>query len=205
MKDVTAVIVSYNRAELLQRAYESIRKVSDMHVIIIESSPEDSECYMYSQSISAYNTQVITTGSNIGHGKGMHKGIMLALTKKVLLMDSDAQIINKDVFTDMLSLLSPDDFGIGQVVPVNVDGTNVGEDYPDFIPYLHPHFAIINRDVYLRVPSFVHHGAPCIHTMVYLNNFKKFGLVDFPVNQYVNHEGRGTRSLNPEGFLKGWE
>lgn len=205
MHSITAVIVSFNRVELLQRAYESIRKFSDMPVIIVEGSDPTNECYAYAQSIAAYNTEIIIAGKNIGHGKGMHVGIGKAMTKYVLLMDSDAQIINGDVIQDMMSLLGPNDFGIGQVVPVNPDGTNVGEDYPDFIPYLHPHFAIIDRGIYMMIPNFVHHGAPCIHTMEYLNNFKKFGLVDFPVSQYVNHEGRGTRSLNPEGFLKGWE
>lgn len=205
MKNITAVIVSFNREDLLRRAYESIRKFSDMPVIIIDGSFANDPCDDYSRSLNSENTKVVNTAKNNGHGPGMDRGIKMADTDFVLLMDSDAYIKDGDILESMLNLMESDTFGVGQVVQVNPDGTNVGEDYPDPISYLHPHFALINRDIYRKLPGFVHHGAPCLRTMEYINTFKKFIIKDFPVADFIHHDGRGTRSLNPEGFLKGWQ
>lgn len=211
MNNITAVIVSYNRADLLRRAYESLRAVSDMPVIIIEGSDKDSECLEYSRSLVAHNTSILEAPGNIGHGKGMDLGIRQAKTEYVLLMDSDVEIL-KPCHDLMIEMMNPIDivgkpcFGCGLVVPVDGNGTNISPEDPDAIDYLHPYFAVINCEIYCKVPGFVHHGAPCIRTMQYLHTFKKYSLIHWPeLKEYVHHDGRGTRQLNPPEFLKGWE
>jgi glycosyltransferase involved in cell wall biosynthesis len=208
MNNITAVIVSYNQAELLKAAYSSIRKCSDMPIIIVDGSQPDNPCKQLVFHLAVQpNVKIYEFPHNVGHGKGMDFGIRKAQTDYVLLMDSDVTIDDGSCIPDLIAHLKRDEklFGVGQIVTVNEDGTNVPADDPDAILYLHPHFAIINREVYFKLPGFVHHGAPCIRTMQHLHTFKKYGLAHFNVSNYVTHKGRGTRALNPKEFLKGWE
>lgn len=207
MNDITVVIVTYNTKELLQRAYESVRKFyPEMSIIIVDGSDKNNNCYDYAVSLQGGFTTILQTPNNVGHGRGMEWGIKLAKTKYVLLMDSDVEI-QRPCLPNMWTRLEnePTAFGCGLVVHVDENGTNVDSDTPDAIPYLHPHFALISRDNYAKVPGFVHHGAPCLRTMQHLITFKKQKLIDYQVSNYIIHEGRGTRSLNPKEFLKDWE
>lgn len=220
IEDLTLVIVCYNTAELVHRAYESVRKFyPDVPVIIVDNSDRNDPCTYYVAGLKSEKTRVIRPGRNIGHGPGMNIGIRQAGTKYVLLMDSDV-VIREDCIPAMIDMMGESIFGVGKIVHVDINGDNGRPAYTNpkaikyyayygrpgknhTIPYLHPYFHLINADKYKRMKPYVHHGAPCISTMLDLfNKGKKGALINFPVEKYVTHYGRGTRKDYPLDFRK---
>lgn len=202
MENNTIIIVVYNTKELIENCHNSIRKhLPRIPILIINCSDLSNQCSAYLSHLNKNYTKVVNVNKNIGHGKGMDYGIKLAKTKYVTVMDSDT-IMNKNPFKEM-ELLIKDNYGIGQVLDVNLNGVNTDAG----IKYLHPYFALINRQKYLDNKPFIHHGAPCIETMIDLmNKNKSKELIDFPVEKYITHLGRGTRLLNPKHFhSKFWD
>jgi hypothetical protein len=65
----------------------------------------------------------------------------------------------------MLSKLLPDSYGIGDVSTIGRDGMNIVNG----IKYLHPSCALINREIALRYPLPIKHGAPMIRAMEAIN------------------------------------
>jgi hypothetical protein len=52
---------------------------------------------------------------------------------------------------------------------------------------------LVKRESYLSLPPFVRHGAPCLANMR-AAAAQGLTLSNFPVEEYVHHEGRGTAS-----------
>jgi hypothetical protein len=86
---------------------------------------------------------------------------------------------------------------------VNENGINC----VDGIKYLHPYFALINKEMYKRFKPFYHHGAPCLNAMKDINNKGlQNKLIHFDLEKYIKHLGRGTRLLDPKEFRpKYWD
>lgn len=226
MDDVTAVMVTYNTERLAKRAYGSLRKFyPDMKAIIIDNSDRHDACAAYVRSLESDTTRVIKTKHNVGHGPGMHAGIRQAETKYALVFDSDVVIL-KDCVPLMLEKVDEDSFGVGKVVYVDINGDN-GRPAPAptnrramkyyryyayksrspktfTIPYLHPHFHLVDTKNYRKFRPYFHHGAPCLATMmdIHQRRMSKRLLVDFPVEQFVRHDGRGTRRTYPLDYRK---
>lgn len=204
MKGITAIIISYCSVELLKNCYNSIRKHHPtMQVLIVEGSPEKHECTKYAQTLENECTRVAVMNYNIGHGKGMHHALQFCNTKYALLIDSDT-IMHQSPVEAMLQLMTPETYGVGEVVRSNEKGYNV--TFGGLL-YLHPWFALISVKQYFNYAPYIHHGAPCIAAMMDVNiRGNKSMLVNFPVADYVQHLGRGTRKQNPEEFKPNtWE
>lgn len=140
-------------------------------------------------------------GFNIGHGEGLKEGIKLAKTNLVALVDSDT-ILKGKVFEPMISKMRADTYGIGKIVFVDKNGVNKD----DGIKYLHPYFALINRNIYYKFDGIIHHGAPMINAMISLDKQKEYKVESFEsIDSYVVHLERGTREQQPKEFApKTW-
>lgn len=202
MDNVTGIIVSYNTRNLLSNCVTSIRKfLPSMNLIIIDGSAQNNPCFSFSKTLKNSNTKVLNVLHNIGHGKGMIAGINICETKYFLLIDSDIEM-KENPLPEMMKLIK-NNYGVGQVVNVDKDGMNKEKG----IKYLHPYFALINKEKYLKYSPILHHGAPMLQAMIDIKNKKKSKtLIDFPVEKYIHHLGRGTRVLNPKEFNpKNWD
>lgn len=203
---VTGIIVSYNQPKLLTNCMRSIRKhYPNMKIIIIDGSDVGHPCFATAMSFESKHTRVVSMHRNIGHGKGMRLGITLCETRYFALIDSDT-IMHKAPLEQMLQQMTTHSYGIGEICAVDHRGMNTSPDN-EHVQYLHPHFALINKFEYLRYHGIIHHGAPMIKAMI---NLRDLGcdntLESFPVSDYVEHLGRGTRVLNPAGFnCKTWD
>jgi len=221
--DVTAIMVCYNTAALAKRAYESFRRFYPaMPLIIIDNSDAANPCASYVRSLRSDTTQILRSGRNIGHGPGMHMGIVRARTPYVLIFDSDVVFVG-DCVRPMLEQMTPETFGVGKVVYVNIAGQNGGKAHLNRaairyyrlynrgkvrIPYLHPFCHLISVANYKRSRPYVDHGAPCLQTMADIHGKKLPGgvLVNFPdLRKYVKHNGRGTRNIMPQGYWRQWK
>lgn len=198
----TGITVVYNTKSLIDRSIKSIRKFyPELPLIIVNGSTPGHKCDVYLKSNPYDNCIIHHVGINIGHGKGLHYGIRMCRDKQVLLFDSDIEMKKGGILEKMGSHLKDSSYGIGEICHVDKHGRNVNIG----IPYLHPYFVLINTIQYMKYKSFSHHGSPCIKTMLDLyEQSKSFMLIEFPVKDYIEHNYRGTRNLNPPEFLKNW-
>lgn len=212
MKNVTGLVVSYNTKDLLKRALDSIRQFyPDMPIIVIDGSDQGNECAEYVKSLGE-NYTTVCLYNNIGHGKGMHMGIEMITTDYIMVFDSDIEMTSGGVIEKMIKKFKTNTYGVGRLQCVSEKGLSIkasGKECENQggIAYLHPSFMIISATRYKRFKPFVHHGAPLIRTMIDIaeKNLSNRILIDFPVANFVDHQWRGTRNINPPEFLKNWE
>ena len=222
MKNITGITVVHNTLELFKRAYESIRKHHpEMLIIIVDGSDSYDPCRKYVESLSSPYTMLMLCPSNIGHGRGMDLALHQVKTKYALIFDSDIEML-KSPAEQMLAMIEPDTFGVGYTEPTGEDGFEYGAHphHKNETPTrdLHPYFQLIQVSEYFKYPPYVHHGAPCVHTM---NAIKRAGLSDkiikeFPglghsssagwnwtgeAREWIRHDTRGTRDVRTKKHL----
>ena len=200
---ITGIIVSYNTTTLLRNCVQSFKKYYPNNpLIIIDGSPKGSQCFRVSQSMYKGNTIVKNVEYNIGHGNGMKLGITMVQTSHFALIDSDT-VIKGQVFEQMEKYLASNVYGVGKVVKVDKKGNNDENG----IHYLHPYFAVINKQLYLKHLPIIHHGAPMLNAMISLSMQKEHSIINFSkIDDYVLHLERGTRVLKPTEFHpKTWQ
>lgn len=167
---ITAVTVCWKYVDVIERSLTSMRKFHpSMRIIVVDGSTPDMPCYQYLDSLNDINTEVYHVGYNIGHGKGMNYGIDRVKNPFVLIFDSDIEMVLSPV-QDMLNMMKDDTFGVGYIEMVAPDGHDYGV-FPRHkavrpLKYMHPYFQLIQLKEYKKYKPFIHHGAPCITTML---------------------------------------
>jgi len=173
---IGCVIVSYNVSGIITRAVESIKPYVDK-VVVIDHSQKAAKVY---REVDKLDVMVRHTGRNKGHGLGLHMGIEMLDCEKIILMDSDAVLKDPKVIDIMLNMFDEKTYGVGQV------NQRFGVDY------LHPYFAMIDREKYFSYKPLINHGAPFKDTMGDIHDKVVVkGIKELP--KYVWHEGRRTR------------
>lgn len=167
---VTAIVVSYNSKELLEKALFSLRRFyPTLPLIIVDGSNPFHPCQKFVEDLVDPCATKLFTNYNIGHGRGLCLALKSCTTPYALLFDSDA-VVRKPILEDMLVMMEADTFGVGCLHNVGRDGhiftplTAHRGQTP--IPYLHPFFALIDVQNYQSYAPIVHHGAPLYKTMV---------------------------------------
>lgn len=214
---MTGIVVTHNTKELFQKAFESVRKCHHyLPIIVIEGSDQGDECRNYAKSLRDDITDVYEINENIGHGKGMHLGLLKCQDSEAVIFDSDI-VMKHSPIPEMMALLDSETYGVGWLTEVGRDGFDFGT-YPVHyneapIPYLHPYFMLLNVKEYFKYSPFVHHGAPCYKSMIDLKDrghsykLKHFnGLTGHTKghginwtgkdNYYIQHDFGGTRMEN---------
>lgn len=191
---VTGITVCWNTKDLIEQSIESIRPFHpNMEIIIADGSDRNSECYEYLDSIRDNRIRIFHMGFNIGHGRGMHFGLSKSLTPFVLFFDSDI-IMVKSPLQGMLDMMEPNTFGVGYTELVGHDGHDYGvfERHKKQRPvkYLHPYFQLIQVKEYKKYHHYIHHGAPCISTML---DIHKKNLSDKVIKEFPGLGHTGTR------------
>ncbi len=213
---ITGLVVTHNTKELIERAYNSVRRFHhNMKIIIIDGSSGDNPCYNYVESLADENTRVFHAKTNIGHGHGLSAGIEYVDTPYVLIFDSDVEVINSPV-EEMLKLMEDDTWGVGYSEPTDIGGHEWGSrkgvmtEGP--MKYLHPYFCLIQVKEYRKYSPFIHHGAPAVQAMldIYRRGLSDKVLKEFEglghtsssgwtwkgkPSKWVRHDTRGTRDV----------
>jgi hypothetical protein len=166
---ITGITVCWNTKDLIERAYNSIRKFyPEMPIIIIDGSDAGNLCATYVRGLASDKTTVISLGYNIGHGRGMCLGIDKAKTRHALMFDSDIELL-KPCLSEMLVMMEEDTFGIGDVDETANRSRHINwtrNPVYGSIRYLQPFFQLIDIRNYRKYYPYVHHGAPCYLTML---------------------------------------
>jgi hypothetical protein len=207
---ITALTVNYNTPELLESLLVSFRKFYDIPYLVVDGSDQ-----MNFQRIKdfpeRFNIEINHFDYNIHHGPGMAHGFQIIKTEQIILLDTDVRILKNGFIEDLQSKLMHGSYGIGDISIINSDGMNAGEG----IKYLHPSCALINREIALRYPLPVRHGAPMIRAMEAIHELgfdilqhehwvaedlkHSFYKDESELNRYyIVHEWRGT--VNKSGW-----
>ena len=201
VSDITGITVVQNTKDSIECAYNSIRKFHpDMPIIIIDGSNPGNPCASYIKSLVSDMTTVVSLGYNIGHGRGMCKGIDLAKTPYALIFDSDIEMLKSPVQA-MLEMMEEDTFGVGYIEgKTALDGFEwgwPGHNTPgEWMSYLHPMFQLIDLRNYRKYYPYVHHGAPCYLTML---DIHKRELSDKILKQFPGLGHSSGKGLNWTG------
>lgn len=197
-KFVTAIITNYKTKGLVKQALNTfIEHYSDVKILLIDNGSDDSSTEYVKKAGEAYPTVIsLLHEHNLGHGPAMDNAIRLATTRYVFTMDSDCIVRGGEFLEKMVNHFQIDDnlYALGwlrYVDPISGVPANKSEG---FLRYVHPHAALYDRDKYLTLPPFAHHGAPCTANM---REAKKrgYGVKGFPIDHYVHHLIAGTRRM----------
>ena len=112
----------------------------------------------------------------------------------VLFFDSDVEMV-KSPLQGMLDMMDVGIFGVGYTERVGYDGFDYGvhPHHKKQIPvkYLHPYFQLVQTNEYKKYKPYIHHGAPCISTMM---DIHRRGLSDIVIKEFPglgNTSGQG--------------
>ncbi|NLZ74794.1 glycosyltransferase [Candidatus Falkowbacteria bacterium] len=100
MPKVSVIIITYNRADLLSRAINSVlfQDYQDFELLIIDDASTDNT----SEIVRAFNDNRIKyylNEKNLGIAKSRNKGISLAVGEYIAMLDSDDYWISRDKLT----------------------------------------------------------------------------------------------------------
>lgn len=184
-KIITGLTVTWKYAEIIERAYTSVRKFHpEMELLVVDGSSKDMPCYQYLNNIQDNHIEIHHVNHNIGHGKGISYGIEQCKTPFVLLFDSDIIMVESPV-QGMLNMMEDDTAIVGYMEWVAEDGHDHGvfpkhKNQPK-IKYPHPYFQLIQLKEFKKYKQPIHHGAPMISTAL---DIHKKGLSDKVLKEF---------------------
>ena len=154
-----ALTVNYNTPDFLERMLTGFRKFYDIEIIVIDGS--DERFYPQIKKIVENYGELHHFDFNIHHGPGMAYGFNYLKDDRIMVIDSDVIFYRGGAIERLNAELRNDSYGIGDIQTVDDAGFNK----PVGIKYLHPAFMLVNREVVMRYPMPIKHGAPMIETM----------------------------------------
>jgi hypothetical protein len=215
ISDIPVIAVSYNTPGLVKTLLETFRAHYSNKFYIIDGSNQENAKQIGLVCQQFDNVDFIHFDYNIHHGPGMAWAFQnLPLSGPVLVIDSDVVVVRGGFIETMLAELKPEDYGVGNVYPVNEEGFDMPDDAVG-IKYLHPACMLCNIDVVLQWPMPVRHGAPMFPTMKAIHNDGKSHLLkslswlkqDFKEDKekhYLIHDWQGTVKINSSYELDDW-
>ncbi|MBI5471218.1 MAG: glycosyltransferase [Ignavibacteriae bacterium] len=197
MLSVTAVIINYRTPDLTCQAVESFRSFyPDADLLLIDNGSADQSVQLLKrfETATPAHTRFIINSTNLHHGPAMDQAIRASKSELVFFLDSDCIVRGGGFLETMQHILSSqkENYAIGKRIFMNSRGFDIAES-PAAIPYIRPYCLMIKRELYVTLPPFNKHGAPCLANMQMAWE-RRFALHHFPVDEYVEHKGRGTAS-----------
>lgn len=192
-------------ADLLKNAINSFRiYYPALPLVVFDNGSKDAsiDYLLMLQGENSETTKIIFNKTNAHHGPAMDQALKILKSSYVLFLDSDTETFQSGWIESMLKLIQESELNyvVGKKIYMNKRGFDV-ETPGEGSDYIRPICMLIRRELYYTLPPFIKHGTPC------LKNFKaaairNLRLIDFPVEKYVRHLGRGTASRF--GYNLGW-
>ena len=203
---VTAVIIHYKTPDLIRCAVASLREFYPrLPLVIIDNGSNAGSAGTLAGLKAAHpdSTRLILNSENLHHGPAMDQALRDVHSPFLLFLDSDCRVTSGGFLEQMLEILKTHDnhYAAGKRVYMNRRGFDVPAGTAGAIPYIRPVCMLLKRSLYLTLPKFQRHGTPCLRNMEQAVE-SGLALIDFPVERYVHHEGRGTAGRH--GYSLGW-
>ncbi len=136
MNVVVAIVVTYNRCELLRECIEHLKKSEyPADILIVDNASTDGTAQMVSEYVNNTDVFYANTGANIGGAGGFNYGIKRAYEmgyEYFWLMDDDT-MVNPDSLATLLDTVSKcgNDFGFISSMALWTDGSPCYMNYHD--------------------------------------------------------------------------
>ena len=202
--DLSAVIIHYQTPELLKKAVESFNNFYPVTPLYIVDNGSDLDIVIQVQEWigKQSNTQWIRLPNNIYHGPAMDFAARkIVKSKYIFFLDSDTETKQGGFLERVVDLLESDEknYAVGMFNRVNKRGFSTNKLTGQII--LQTPYMVLNRTLYLQFSPFIHHGQPTLQNFreAWLNGFQ---LVDYPMNNSIDHLWRGT--ARKTGYGLGW-
>lgn len=105
MKRIVAVVVTYNRCELLKECIEALRSIEEkIDIMVVDNASTDNTSEIVSKYSNDSNFLYYNTGKNIGGAGGFNYGIKRAYKlgyDYIWIMDDDT-IVNEDTLQKLV-------------------------------------------------------------------------------------------------------
>lgn len=203
---VTAVIINFQTLDLTRRAVSSFRRFYPaIPLLLIDNGSSNQERELLSQLDPTGPTTVVLNPENIHHGPAMDQALRSISTTFAFFLDSDCEVKAGGFLERMIADLSRDEsaYAAGKKIFMNPRGFDTAESTNAY-PYIRPICMTLKRKLYLQLPPFQKHGAPCLANMIAAAS-RGLTLLHVPVEEYVDHEGRGTAGrFGYRLGLRGW-
>ncbi len=205
MDACTAVVVNFRTPELTAAAVRSFRRFYPAVPLLLVDNGSDGEGRAALSRLADGDgpaTRILWNDVNRHHGPAMDQAAHVAATPLLFFFDSDI-VVTQGGFLEAMAGLLGDDAGryaVGKRIVMDERGFDLPATRPG-IPYIRPIAMLLRRETYLSLPPFRLHGAPCLENMRAAGE-RGLALIDFPVEQYLLHEGRGTAGRH--GYRLGW-
>lgn len=194
LDEVTVVIPNFKIPGLTVGLVGQIQNdYPDVRLLVIDNGSRDASTQEIAGLADGFDdVKVILNKINVGHGASMHQGVCICKTRLVCLLDNDVVWL-KAGGLELLTRPFQDQmvYAAGELVLIDRGGNTSEDEEIEREPYILPSRMVIDREKYLTLEPFNHHGAPCV-----LNHrdaaAKGFELVDVPtIEEYLSHPGRG--------------
>ena len=201
----TAVIINFQTPALTMKAMRSFRRwYPEVPLLLVDNGSRDESRAVledYARLDMQY-TRIIVHPENLHHGPAMDQALRSLETTWVLFLDSDCEVKKGGFLEEMVSCLEHDPAGyiVGKMTYMDKRGFDIPKEKGG-TPYVRPICMVVRRMFYLKLPPFRKHGTPCLDNMIAAQE-RGWGLVGYPIEEYVDHLGRGTASLY--GYGLGW-
>lgn len=133
MKDIVAVVVTYNRSSLLKECIEAFQKIEENIDIIIVDNASTDDTEIVVRNLLQENISYFNTGKNLGGAGGFNYGIRKAYeagADYIWVMDDDT-IVHQDSLTQLLKVAEAvnDNFGWLSSLALWTDGMPCNMNY----------------------------------------------------------------------------
>lgn len=186
---ITAVI-HYQTPELLRQAVDSFCGLHpEESLLIVDNGSRDGSAEVVRELSTRWpgvTTQLLS--ENIYHGPAMHRVLQETDRDLVFFLDSDTITRRSGFLPEMSALASGDSvLAAGQVAQVDKRGFATSKGIP--VPV--SAYMMVHVGRYRTLPPFRHHGLPVLETCREAQR-QGLGIEAYPVEDYVEHLGRGT-------------
>jgi hypothetical protein len=189
---ITAVVVNYQTPDLLERAVTTFKEFyPDVPLLVVDNGSRDASRRLIGELAGRFASTLrpLLLDENIFHGPALDLALRSLPSEFVYVFDSDAFTLRGGFLEEMSRRLQadPDAYGIGKVVTVDHRGFAAARGVPTVTT---PHM-LLRRSRYEGFPPFEHHGMPTLKNFTAARD-AGLKMLDFPITDYVEHEGRGT-------------
>ena len=191
IESVSAAVVNFQTPDLLDTAVRSFhREYPQVPLLIVDNGSADTSPAMIRELQRDLGPFIRTRllPENRFHGPAMDLALRELDTRYVFIFDSDTETLKGGFLEKMVEIAARDKvYAVGKIAHVNKRGFAARSG----VPVLVSAYMLLDRPTYLRLPPFIHHGLPA------LQNFRAAAeqglrLEPFPIDDYVEHFGRGT-------------
>jgi glycosyltransferase involved in cell wall biosynthesis len=205
---ITVVVVNYRTLALTRTCVEGfVARYPNVSLILIDNgSGDESTEYIRKVGETLPSVKALLNPRNLYHGPALDQGVRFAETPYVFTLDSDCEIRQGGFLEKMLPYFeNPSTYAVGELRYKNRFGFTYGygeaaqPQKAGRIPYIHPYAMLLDRNKYLGLHRFIHHGAPCIRNM---EDAKRAGhtVFHFQISDFVLHRMQGTSASHGYGF-----